>query len=179
MQHTAKKQISEVLVRAAPGNPRQAIVQAGPLTFRAALGRSGRTTRKHEGDGATPVAAMRLLRGYYRGDRIGSPVSGLPMAPIGKSLLWCDAPEDANYNRPVSAPFAKSHERMKRPDHLYDICLVMDWNISSRKRHRGSAIFLHLARPGYLPTEGCIALRLRDMLRLLPLVGPNTMIRVL
>jgi L,D-peptidoglycan transpeptidase YkuD (ErfK/YbiS/YcfS/YnhG family) len=101
------------------------------------------------------------------------------MFPIRKSMLWCDASGDANYNRPVKAPFAKSHEKLMRKDHLYDICLVMDWNISSRKQNSGSAIFFHLARPGYRPTEGCVAISRRDMLRLLPLVGPKTVVKVL
>jgi L,D-peptidoglycan transpeptidase YkuD (ErfK/YbiS/YcfS/YnhG family) len=171
--------LSEILVRPAPGNPRQAIVEAGHLTFRAALGRGGRTSRKREGDGATPIASMRLIRGYYRRDStIGHFATGLPMAPIRKSMLWCDASCDANYNRLVTAPFARSHEAMTREDHLYDICLVMDWNISSRKRNCGSAIFFHLAREGHRPTEGCIAIGRRDMLRLLPLVGPRTIVRV-
>jgi L,D-peptidoglycan transpeptidase YkuD (ErfK/YbiS/YcfS/YnhG family) len=172
--------LSEILVRPAPGNPCQAIVEAGRLTFRAALGRSGRTAGKREGDGATPIAAMRLIRGYYRRDaKIAAPRTGLPMTPVLKSMLWCDASGDANYNRPVRAPFAKSHETMMRTDHLYDICLVMDWNVTSRRRNRGSAIFFHLAKPGYRPTEGCIAISRRDMLRLLPLVGPQTVVRVL
>ncbi|MDB5523310.1 MAG: L,D-transpeptidase catalytic domain protein [Rhizobium sp.] len=171
--------LTEILVRPAPGNPRQAIVQAGSLTFRAALGRSGRTSRKREGDGSTPIAAMKLLHGYYRGDRTRIAACGLPMAPIHESLLWCDAPDDANYNRPVRTPFAKSHEKMMRADHLYDICLVMDWNIASRRRHRGSAIFFHLAKPGYPPTEGCVAISRRDMQRLLPLIGPRTTVCVL
>lgn len=172
--------LPEILVRPAPGNPHQAIIEAGPLRFRAALGRSGRSSRKREGDGATPIAAMRLLHGYYRRDRMaGGFGTGLGMVPIRKSLLWCDAPDDANYNRPVTEPFIRSHERMMRADHLYDICLVMDWNIASRRRHCGSAIFFHLARPGYLPTEGCIAISKRDMLRLLPLIGPQTVVKVL
>jgi L,D-peptidoglycan transpeptidase YkuD (ErfK/YbiS/YcfS/YnhG family) len=101
------------------------------------------------------------------------------MAPIGTSLLWCDAPDDANYNRPVRAPFLPSHETMTRPDQLYDVCLVMDWNVTSRRRYGGSAIFFHLAKPGYPPTEGCVAIAFRDMQRLLPLIGPETMVRVL
>ena len=171
--------LTEILVRPAPGNPRQAVVQAGRLTFHAALGRSGRTSGKREGDGATPIASMRLLYGYYRRDRLIIPDTALRMIPIRKSMLWCDAPDDANYNRPISAPFGESHESMLRSDHLYDICLVMDWNISSRKRNRGSAIFFHLAKPGYQPTEGCVAIKRRDMLRLLPLIGPETIVRVL
>ena len=172
--------LPEITVRPAPGDPRRAIVQAGALTFRAALGRSGRTSRKREGDGATPIAGMRLLYGFFRKDKVKAPRgTTLPMMPIGKTMLWCDAPDDANYNRPVRAPFKPSHETMMRGDHLYDICLVMDWNIASRRRNRGSAIFFHLAKPGYLPTEGCVAIARRDMLRLLPLIGPETVVRVL
>lgn len=175
-----KRTVSEIIVRPAPGNPRQAIVQAGPLAFRAALGRSGRTSRKREGDGATPIASMKLLYGYYRNARLTGGHGGvLPMIRIRPKMLWCDAPTDANYNRPVRMPFTPSHETMMRTDHLYDICLVMDWNISSRRRYGGSAIFFHLAKPGYQPTEGCVAIKLRDMQRLLPLIGPDTVVRVL
>lgn len=167
-------------MRPAPGDPRRAIVEAGGLTFQAALGRSGRTSRKREGDGATPVAAMRILYGYYRRDRVSGPLlTPLRMIPIDKTMLWCDAPGDANYNRPVRAPFGPSHEDMKRKDGLYDICLVMDWNISSRRRNLGSAIFFHCAKPGYAPTQGCIAIDIRDMRRLLPLIGPQTVVRMM
>jgi L,D-peptidoglycan transpeptidase YkuD (ErfK/YbiS/YcfS/YnhG family) len=172
--------LPEITVRPAPGDPRRAIVQAGALTFPAALGRGGRTSRKREGDGATPIADMRLLYGFFRKDQVKVPLgTTLPMTPIDKTMLWCDAPQDANYNRPVHSPFKPSHEVMMRKDHLYDICLVMDWNMSCRGRNRGSAIFFHLAKPGYQPTEGCVAIKRRDMLLLLPLIGPETVVRVL
>jgi L,D-peptidoglycan transpeptidase YkuD (ErfK/YbiS/YcfS/YnhG family) len=175
-----RRTIDEIIVRPAPGDPRRALVQAGHLTFRAALGRSGRTSRKREGDGATPVAAMRVLHGYWRADRVAGPLrTSLPMAPIDAAMLWCDAPADASYNRPVRMPFKPSHEEMKRKDGLYDICLVMDWNISSRRRNLGSAIFFHCARPGYPPTQGCVAISIADMRRLLPLIGPETVVRVM
>jgi L,D-peptidoglycan transpeptidase YkuD (ErfK/YbiS/YcfS/YnhG family) len=175
-----RRTIEEIIVRPAPGDPRRAIVQAGTLTFRAALGRSGRSSRKREGDGATPIAAMRILHGYWRRDRISGPLENrLPMAAIDDTMLWCDAPADASYNRLVRRPFRPSHEEMKRKDGLYDICLVMDWNISSRSRNRGSAIFFHCAKPGYPPTQGCVAIAIRDMRRLLPLIGPETTVRVL
>lgn len=175
-----RQAIEEIIVRPAPGDPRRAIVQAGSLTFRAALGRSGRSSCKREGDGATPIGAMRVLHGYFRREKVPGPLrTRLPMVAIGETMLWCDAPADANYNRPVRAPFKPSHERLKRKDELYDICLVMDWNISSRRRNRGSAIFFHCAKPGYPPTQGCVAIDLRDMLRLLPLIGPETIVRVM
>ena len=174
-----RQPIKEIIVRAAPGDPRRAIVQAGILTFRAALGRSGRTSRKREGDGATPIAPMRLIHGYYRRERIAGPLATrLRMIPIETDMLWCDAASNANYNRPVKAPFGPSHEELMREDGLYDICLVMDWNIMSRRRNLGSAIFFHCARPFYPPTQGCVAIDIRDMRRLLPLVGPDTVVRV-
>ncbi len=94
-------------------------------------------------------------------------------------MLWCDASADPNYNRPVRAPFKPSHERLKREDELYDICVVMDWNVRMRKRGCGSAIFFHIARPGFTPTEGCVAISSRDMRRLLPHLDRKTVLQVL
>ena len=79
----------------------------------------------------------------------------------------------------MKAPFKPSHEEMQRADELYDICLVLDWNITSRKRHGGSAIFFHLIRPGYQPTAGCVAVHPRDMKRLLPFLRKGTLVRVM
>lgn len=171
--------VKTILVRPVAGNRSRAIVQVGPLRLPAALGRSGRTSRKREGDGATPIAAMPLLHGFLRGDRLRAPASGLSLRRIRPSMLWCDAPGHPSYNRLVRAPFRPSHEEMRRADELYDICLVLDWNVTSRRRHCGSAIFFHLARPGYEPTAGCIAVARRDMLRILPYLRRGTTVRVL
>ena len=141
-------------VRARPGNKSQGLLKAGPAVFRCALGRGGISAAKREGDGATPLAAMRLLSGYHRGRRFPPRATRLPMAPIGPDLGWCEVPDDRNYNRPVKIPYGASHERMLRDDRLYDACLVLDWNIAPRRRGRGSAIFFHLARPGFTPTQG-------------------------
>ena len=97
-----------------------------------------------------------------------APLTGLPMQPISPALGWCEVPDDRNYNRPVRMPYRASHERMMRDDRLYDACLVLDWNIRPRKRGRGSAIFFHLARPGFKPTEGCVAVSVQTMRLLLP-----------
>ncbi len=172
-------QPSTLVVRAAPGKPNRAIVRFGPLTLPAAIGRSGRTVIKREGDGATPIAAMRLLYGFRRGERNGRLPTALPIKRIRSDMLWCDQPADANYNRLVKAPFKPSHEEMKRKDGLYDICLVLDWNMTSRARNRGSAIFFHLIRPGYEPTAGCVAISARDMRRILPHLRKGTILRVL
>ncbi|OCJ03145.1 hypothetical protein A6U87_18970 [Rhizobium sp. AC44/96] len=168
-----------ITVRPAPGQKSRALVQFGAIVVPAAIGRSGRTVLKREGDGATPIASMKVLSGFRRGDRPTRLQTPLPIRRIRGGMLWCDQPEDPNYNRLVKAPFRPSHEEMKRQDGLYDVCLVMDWNVTSRARNRGSAIFFHLIKPGYEPTAGCVAVHPRDMRRLLPFIRKGTVVRVL
>jgi L,D-peptidoglycan transpeptidase YkuD (ErfK/YbiS/YcfS/YnhG family) len=168
-----------ITVRTAPQDRRRAIVSFGGITVQAAIGRSGPTAFKREGDGATPIASMRILYGFVRGERVRVPPTALPMRHIRKDMLWCDQPEHPAYNSLVKAPFRPSHEEMMRADGLYDICLVLDWNITSRRRHRGSAIFFHLIKPGYQPTAGCIAVSLADMKRLIRYLRKGTVVRVL
>lgn len=166
-------------VRTAPRDKRRAILTLGNISVQAALGRSGKTAFKREGDGGTPIADMKVLYGFMRGDRVQSLSTSLPIKRIHKNMLWCDDPNHPAYNRLVKAPFRPSHEEMKRQDSLYDICLVLDWNITRRSRHRGSAIFFHLIRPGYQPTAGCVAVSLRDMKRLIRFIKPGTVMKVL
>ncbi len=134
-----------------------------------AIGRSGLTAMKAEGDGASPRGRFAILRGWYRPDRFRvRPRSAVALTPMGRADGWCDAPTDRNYNRPVRLPYPASHEAMWRDDGLYDVVLALDWNMAPRARARGSAIFFHLARPGYPPTAGCVAIAAADMRRLLP-----------
>jgi L,D-peptidoglycan transpeptidase YkuD (ErfK/YbiS/YcfS/YnhG family) len=179
LQDTTRRHKNNLIVRPAPGKPSRAIVQLGHLTFQAAIGRNGRTALKREGDGKTPIAAMNLLYGFYRGDRDPKVITSLPLRRIGPNMIWCDAPGDPNYNQLMSRPITSSHEEMCRSDGLYDICLVLDWNITARKRGAGSAIFMHMIRPGYLPTAGCVALAPKDMRRLLPHLYPGIKVIVL
>lgn len=166
-------------VRARPGNPAQGQLIAGSLVLPCALGKGGIVSRKREGDGGTPLTQMRLLHGYRRtGQNNYAGRTALAMRAMRSSDGWCDALQDRNYNRPVKRPYPASHEAMWREDGLYDICIVMDWNITPRRQGCGSAIFFHLAKPGYTPTEGCIALSRRDMLRILPHISAETVIRV-
>lgn len=173
--------ISTIFVRRAPRDGRRGVLVAGGWSFDCALGRSGMRPVKREGDGATPIAAMRIVSGWFRADRMTRPRTALELERIGPRDGWCDAPADANYNRPVRLPFAASHEAMMRDDRLYDVCLVLDWNLPPFccKRHGGSAIFLHVAKPGFPPTEGCIAVAPETMRWLLPRIGPSTMVRTL
>ncbi len=133
---------------------------------------------KREGDGSTPLGTAKILGGFYRADRLAVPPTKLPMTPIRADMGWCDGPDHASYNRLVRLPFASSHEQMRRTDRLYDICLVLDWNITERRRNRGSAIFLHLTHEDRRPTEGCIAIDPAAMRRLLPLLREGMPVRV-
>jgi len=150
----------------------------GHRSLRCALGRGGVSALKREGDGATPLAAMRLLHGYFRPGRLAKAGMRHSLRRITPELGWCDSPGDRNYNRPVPLPYDHSHERMMRADRLYDAVIVLDWNVKPRRRNKGSAIFLHVARPGYPPTEGCVAIAPRDMAWLLRHVSPRTVLRV-
>ena len=125
--------------------------------FPCTIGRSGRTTRKREGDGATPVGEHRLVGMLYRPERMARPADwALPIRPFD---LWSDDPSAEDYNHMVRAPYAFSHEKLRRADPLYDLIILTDWNWPYSVKGRGSAIFIHSwRRPGY-PTEGCVALR--------------------
>lgn len=132
--------------------------------FRAALGRSGVSMQKHEGDGATPAGLLRLVRVLYRADRIKPPACMVPVEPIGPRDGWCDDVADAAYNKPVRLPCPASHEALWREDHVYDVIGVLDWNLAPIVTGRGSAIFFHVATADYAPTAGCVALSLPDVL---------------
>jgi L,D-peptidoglycan transpeptidase YkuD (ErfK/YbiS/YcfS/YnhG family) len=132
-----------------------------------ALGRSGRRALKREGDGATPLGRHPVRYVLWRADRGLPPRTALPCRPIRPDDGWCDAVGDRNYNRPVRHPYPASAERLWRDDDLYDVVVVLAANERPRKQGAGSALFMHLARPGYQPTAGCVALTRRDISRVL------------
>lgn len=167
-----------LVVRVSPTDRLQGLVRIGPVTLRAALGRSGVTAFKREGDGGTPRAAMAVLTGFRRGGMLTPDRAGMRLQRAGYRDGWCDAPSHAAYNSHVRLPFPAGHETLVRDDVLYDFGFVLDWNIRSRRRGMGSAIFLHVARPGLVPTQGCIALCRRDMLRIMPFIRRGTIVRV-
>jgi L,D-peptidoglycan transpeptidase YkuD (ErfK/YbiS/YcfS/YnhG family) len=140
---------------------------------RCALGRGGVRPDKREGDGGTPVGRFPLRRVLFRPDRLAPPETRLPVAPIDPADGWCDDPGHPDYNRPVRRPFPASHEEMWREDGVYDVVVVLGHNDDPVVPGAGSAVFMHVARPGYEPTAGCVALALPDLLRLLRDCGPG------
>lgn len=146
--------------------------------YRCALGRGGVGNKAGEGDGVTPVGIFPLRRLFYRGDRLDEPATGLPCLALRPDHGWCDAPEDPHYNRLVQRPFAASHEHMWRDDALYDLVVELGYNDDPVLPGRGSAIFMHVARPDYADTEGCVALARPDLLEVLERCGPATRISI-
>lgn len=162
------------VARRVGGRPHEGRLIAGSLALPCALGRSGVTRDKREGDGATPAGRWPLLYFYLRR---AAPLR-LPWRRTRPRDIWCDDARSFLYNRPLRAPSRLSHEEMCRKDRLYDVVGVMDYNMRPRLRGRGSAIFFHIATDNLSPTAGCIALRPRDMARLLPRLGRWAMIEV-
>jgi L,D-peptidoglycan transpeptidase YkuD (ErfK/YbiS/YcfS/YnhG family) len=135
----------------------------GLETFRTALGYGGISRDKREGDGSTPGGLLPLREVLYRPDRLSAPKSAVRTRPLTPSDGWCDDPGHPAYNRSVRHPIDASAEALWRDDAAYDIIGVLGWNDDPVKPGRGSAIFLHVARVDYTPTEGCIALVLDDL----------------
>ena len=143
-----------------------------------ALGRTGIRAVKREGDGATPRTVLPLLAALWRADRIGRPRTALPLRAIRAGDGWCDAPDDGRYNRAVTLPCEASHEELRRADGLYDVLVVLDFNLRKRKSHGGSAIFLHCAKPGLAATAGCVAFPRAVLLRLLARLPARARLRI-
>lgn len=162
-----------ITVYSTPGAPSRGLLRCGALLLPCALGMTGLTHLKREGDGATPAGRHRLLSLYVRRDRLPGPRAAVPSRAMRRDDGWCEDPGHGRYNSPIRLPSSAGHETMWRDDRLYDLVGVLDWNMRPRVRGRGSAIFLHLCRPDFEPTAGCVALRPDDLRRLLAVVGPR------
>ena len=170
--------LRRLLVRRKPAHHWRGVLVAGPLALPVALGRAGIKANKREGDGATPRGGFRLKRLWWRADRHPRPATLLPARRIRPDDGWCEDPSDRHYNRPVKLPPSSAADRLARPDRLYDFIIELDHNTRPRIAGRGSAVFIHVARPGFAPTAGCVALDIGSLRRLLARIGPRTRIVV-
>jgi L,D-peptidoglycan transpeptidase YkuD (ErfK/YbiS/YcfS/YnhG family) len=165
-------------VRSRPGEPCRGWLTAGSLRLAVALGRSGIRADKREGDGATPRGRFRLLRVWWRPDRGSRPATRLPVRRIGPADGWCEDPADRRYNRPIVLGEGAGGDRLRRDDALYDLVIELDHNTRPRVAGRGSAVFIHVARPGFAPTAGCVALASRDLRRLVTRLSGKSRISI-
>jgi L,D-peptidoglycan transpeptidase YkuD (ErfK/YbiS/YcfS/YnhG family) len=149
------------------------------LKFRCSLGKSGIGEKKIEGDNLTPKGTYKIVKIYYRKDRIKKIRSKIRLRKIEKSFGWCDQPSSKYYNKLITLPNKLSHEKLFRKDKIYDIIMVLDYNMNPTVKNKGSAIFIHLARRKFQPTKGCIALSKKNLLYLVENISKNTKIKIL
>jgi L,D-peptidoglycan transpeptidase YkuD (ErfK/YbiS/YcfS/YnhG family) len=170
--------IRTLRVKARPGDPTRGWLTVAGRHLPVALGRGGIKANKREGDGATPRGRFRLIRLWWRPDRMPRPASRLPIRRITRVDGWSEDPADRRYNRPIRLAPGAPGDRLWRDDPLYDLIIEIDHNTRPRVAGRGSAVFLHVAREGFRPTAGCVAFTAAALRRLLPWLGPDTRIEI-
>lgn len=159
--------------------PSRGVLICGTARYPCALGKSGVTSAKREGDAMTPLGTHPVRRLFYRPDVFTSPPrTGLVTMAITERMGWCDDPTHPEYNRLVTLPFPASHEKLWRPDAVYDLVVELGYNDDPPHPGLGSAIFLHIARADFSGTEGCIALRRDDLITVLGALGPGSRVVV-
>ena len=148
------------------------------LKFRCALGKAGVKKKEKEGDNITPKGIFKINKIYYRPDKIKNFTSVLKKIKIKRNMGWCDDPKSNFYNKQINLPSKFSYEKLFRSDNLYDIILVLDYNINPIIKNKGSAIFIHIAKNFYKKTKGCIALKKKDLVELISQIKINTKIKI-
>lgn len=171
----------DLLVLPAKTSPTFGELHFGGKAYRCALGRSGvtKTSEKKEGDGATPAGTHALRELWYRADRLPRPTCALRIREIHPNDGWCDDPGHPSYNTHVRLPFPAGHETLWREDEAYDLIVPLGYNDDPVIPGKGSAIFLHVAKTGYAPTAGCVALKRHDLLEILASIDPDTRMAIL
>ena len=146
--------------------------------FRCSLGKAGIKKKTKEGDQVTPKGIFKVIKIYYRKDKIKKIINPIKKIQIKKNMGWCDDPKSDLYNQQIKLPNKFSYEKLYRKDGLYDIILVLNYNTSPIVKKKGSAIFIHIAKRKFKSTEGCIGLKKNDLIKLLKKIKKNTKIKV-
>ena len=148
------------------------------LKFRCALGKAGIKKKEKEGDNVTPKGIFKITSMYYRPDRIKNIITAVKKIKIKKNIGWCDDPNSHFYNQQISLPNKFGHEKLYRNDSLYDLILVLNYNVNPIIKNKGSAIFIHVAKKNYKNTKGCITLKKKHLIELICKIKKNTKIKI-
>ena len=147
--------------------------------FRCSLGKSGIGKKKIEGDNITPKGTFKIIKIYYRSDRIKKIKSKFKLIKIKKNIAWCDDPQSRNYNQLIKLPSKYSYENLFKKNNIYDLILVLNFNINPIIKNRGSAVFIHVAKRNYKPTAGCIALKKDHLIKLVNNLKKNAVVKIM
>ena len=148
------------------------------IKFKCALGKSGIEKKRIEGDNITPKGTFKIIKIYYRKDRIKKINSTFKLVEIKKNMGWCDDPKSERYNQLIKLPSKYGHEKFFRNDRIYDLILVLDYNMNPVIKNKGSAMFIHIAKNNYTKTKGCIALKKKDLIEIISKIKKDTKIRI-
>ena len=146
--------------------------------LRCSIGKRGISIKKREGDKKTPKGEFRLKYILYRKDRIFKLKTKLKKIPINKKMGWCDDPNSDQYNKIINYPFKFSAEKLWKKENIYDIIIVIDYNLNPVIKNKGSAIFLHIAKKKYQPTNGCIAVNKKNIRLITSTINKKTKLKI-
>ena len=144
-----------------------------------AVGKRGISIKKKEGDFITPKGTFKIREIFYRKDRVQNLITRLKKTVIRKNMGWCDDPKSKKYNKLIYFPFKHSAEKLYRRENIYDIILVLNFNMNPVKKNKGSAIFIHVAKKSFQPTQGCIALNKFELIKLVKSIKKNTVVKII
>lgn len=142
--------------------------------LRCTIGKRGITNNKKEGDLKTPKGNFLFKSIFYRKDKISNLKSALNKKIIKKNMGWCNDPGSKHYNKLIYFPFKESAEKLWLAKRVYDVIVVINYNLKPVIKNKGSAIFLHIAKKNYSPTKGCVAINKKDMLFLITKINNKT-----
>jgi L,D-peptidoglycan transpeptidase YkuD (ErfK/YbiS/YcfS/YnhG family) len=139
------------------------------------------TSEKREGDRKTPVGTFPLRYGLFRNLPALRTLRDVrfPFVTCSDEMIWEE--DGPDYNRLVFAQGSERQgDRLSRPrDHdLFDVIIPIGYNDSVPQAGRGSALFIHAARPDMGGTAGCVAVRRDDLLELARRSGPGMVIDI-
>ena len=146
--------------------------------IKCAIGKSGISAYKREGDGCTPKGIFKFKYIFYRKDKIKGFKTKLKTVVIKKNMGWCNDSKSKNYNKLIKLPSNNSYEKLYRKENIYDIILVLNYNMSPVIKNKGSAICIHISRKNYKKTEGCVAVKKRDLIEIVKKLQKNTKVKI-
>ena len=141
------------------------------------IGKKGINYKKKEGDLVTPIGQFKIKYILYRKDKVKISTK-LKKKVIEKNMGWCDDPKSIHYNKLIKLPFIYRHEKLYRKENIYDIILVLNYNMNPVKKNKGSAIFIHVAKNNFKKTEGCVAIKKQSLIKLIKKINPSTKVKI-